>query len=152
MISLESITKLYPTGHAAIEDLSLVIEAGESFGLEVLEDDRHFFPPYDAVPVVRGDTLSRRPVLRALKRDYGDWIVFNGAIDSHHVLIEGTPELVRRQTREVLEIMMPGGGLASASSSTSIQSTYSNLTAARFVTYKTRLTTLRRATCVRRSS
>jgi osmoprotectant transport system substrate-binding protein len=38
--------------------------------LVVLEDDRHYFPPYDAVPIVRRDTLERHPevgkALRAL--------------------------------------------------------------------------------------
>jgi len=38
--------------------------------LVVLEDDRHYFPPYDAVPIVRRDTLERQPevgkALRAL--------------------------------------------------------------------------------------
>jgi osmoprotectant transport system substrate-binding protein len=29
--------------------------------LVVLEDDRHYFPPYDAVPIVRRDTLDRHP-------------------------------------------------------------------------------------------
>jgi osmoprotectant transport system permease protein len=33
--------------------------------LAVLEDDRGYFPPYDAVPVVRTDTLRRHPGLRA---------------------------------------------------------------------------------------
>jgi len=32
--------------------------------LAVLADDRHFFPPYEAVPVVRHETLQRHPVLR----------------------------------------------------------------------------------------
>ena len=45
-----------------------------------------------------------------LKADFGDKILFNGAIDSHHVLIKGTAETVRAETREVLEIMAPGGG------------------------------------------
>jgi glycine betaine/choline ABC-type transport system substrate-binding protein len=30
-----------------------------------LEDDRHYFPPYDAVPVVRRATLEEHPELRA---------------------------------------------------------------------------------------
>jgi len=38
--------------------------------LVVLEDDRHYFPPYDAVPIVRRETLQRHPevgkALRAL--------------------------------------------------------------------------------------
>ena len=54
--------------------------------------------------------------LRDLKATYGDRIVFNGAIDSHHVLIEGTPASVRESTREVLEIMMPGGGYVAGAS------------------------------------
>jgi len=29
--------------------------------LVVLEDDRHYFPPYDAVPIVRRETLQRHP-------------------------------------------------------------------------------------------
>ena len=34
--------------------------------------------------------------LATLKARYGEAILFNGAIDSHHVLITGTPESVRR--------------------------------------------------------
>jgi osmoprotectant transport system substrate-binding protein len=30
-----------------------------AMGLVVLEDDRHYFPPYEAVPIVRGQTLQR---------------------------------------------------------------------------------------------
>jgi osmoprotectant transport system substrate-binding protein len=33
--------------------------------LVVLEDDRHYFPPYDAVPIVRRETLHRYPEVRA---------------------------------------------------------------------------------------
>jgi osmoprotectant transport system substrate-binding protein len=33
--------------------------------LVVLEDDRHYFPPYDAVPVVRPDSLKRSPEIAA---------------------------------------------------------------------------------------
>ncbi len=46
----------------------------------------------------------------SLKSLYGSSVVFAGCIDSHHVLIEGTPELVRAETRRVLDVMMPGGG------------------------------------------
>jgi uroporphyrinogen decarboxylase len=62
--------------------------------------------------------------LRTLKTHFGDKILFNGAIDSHHVLIDGTPESVRRKTREVLEIMMPAGGyVAGASHDTILEET-----------------------------
>jgi osmoprotectant transport system substrate-binding protein len=32
--------------------------------LTMLEDDKHYFPPYEAVPVVRGDALARFPEMR----------------------------------------------------------------------------------------
>lgn len=34
--------------------------------LFALEDDRHYFPPYHAVPVIRTETLNRHPELREL--------------------------------------------------------------------------------------
>ena len=34
--------------------------------LVVLEDDKHYFPPYEAVPIVREDTLARHPEARAV--------------------------------------------------------------------------------------
>lgn len=54
--------------------------------------------------------------LAKLKTNYGGRILFNGAIDSHHVLIEGTPESVRQRTRDVLATMMPGGGYVAGAS------------------------------------
>jgi osmoprotectant transport system substrate-binding protein len=33
--------------------------------LVVLDDDKHYFPPYEAVPVVRDDALARHPEVRA---------------------------------------------------------------------------------------
>lgn len=32
--------------------------------LVILQDDKHYFPPYDAVPIVREDTLARYPEVR----------------------------------------------------------------------------------------
>lgn len=34
-----------------------------AFNLRVLEDDKHYFPPYYAAPLVRGETLARIPEL-----------------------------------------------------------------------------------------
>jgi uroporphyrinogen-III decarboxylase len=62
--------------------------------------------------------------LRTLKREFGDRILFNGCIDSQHVLINGTPDTVRRDVRRVLESMMPGGGyIAGASHDTILEET-----------------------------
>ena len=59
------------------------------------------------------------------KRDFGDKIVLNGAIDSHHVLINGAnTDFVRQKTRELLDIMAPGGGyIAGASHDTILEET-----------------------------
>jgi uroporphyrinogen-III decarboxylase len=58
--------------------------------------------------------------LRQLKSRYGRQIVFNGAIDSHHMLIDGTVEQVRQSTRQILQIMMPDGGYIAGASHDSI--------------------------------
>jgi len=53
-----------------------------------LADDRHYFPPYDAVPIVRRDTLTRFPQLRAALADLagrisaGDMRHLNAAVDA----------------------------------------------------------------------
>jgi len=36
----------------------------EKLGLFQLEDDRHYFPPYEAAPIIRSETLDRYPQLR----------------------------------------------------------------------------------------
>lgn len=36
----------------------------DALGLQVLEDDKHYFSPYDAIPVFRSETLTRHPQLR----------------------------------------------------------------------------------------
>ncbi len=58
--------------------------------------------------------------LAKLKKEFGDKILFNGCIDSHHVLINGAPEFVREETRRVVETMMPGGGFVAGASHDSI--------------------------------
>ncbi len=41
----------------------------DSLHLVALEDDRHYFPPYDAVPIVRRTALEKFPPLRAALAD-----------------------------------------------------------------------------------
>ena len=36
----------------------------DAYGLVMLEDDRHYFPPYDAVAVARSATLLAHPDVR----------------------------------------------------------------------------------------
>jgi uroporphyrinogen decarboxylase len=45
-----------------------------------------------------------------LKRRYGDQLCFCGAIDTQDLLPNGTPEEVRREVRDVMRTMGPGGG------------------------------------------
>jgi osmoprotectant transport system substrate-binding protein len=55
-----------------------------------LEDDRHYFPPYDAVPVARPETLTRNPEVRAALLDLAGKIndeemrKMNYAVDGEH--------------------------------------------------------------------
>jgi osmoprotectant transport system substrate-binding protein len=62
----------------------------DSLGLVVLEDDRHYFPPYDAVPVVRQSTLAQFPQLRGALGDLAGKISasdirrLNYAVDGLH--------------------------------------------------------------------
>ena len=53
--------------------------------------------------------------LATLKATYGRDRVLMGGIDTQ-LLIEGTPEQARIETRRVLEIMMPGGGYVASPS------------------------------------
>ncbi len=61
-------------------------------------------------PCCRGMDLAH------LKARFGWHILFNGAIDSQHVLLKGTPESVRQSTRDILRIMAPGGGYVAGAS------------------------------------
>jgi osmoprotectant transport system substrate-binding protein len=62
--------------YRALVDKKVDIVAGNStdgliaaLHLVPLADDRHYFPPYDAVPIVREDTLAKFPQLRAALAD-----------------------------------------------------------------------------------
>ena len=62
----------------------------EALDLTVLEDDRNYFPPYEAVPIVRQQTLARHPVVRQALAELGDAISedqmrrLNYALDGQH--------------------------------------------------------------------
>ncbi len=57
--------------YRALKEKQIDLAAGNStdgliaaLDLAVLEDDRGYFPPYEAVPIVRADTLERHPAVR----------------------------------------------------------------------------------------
>ena len=74
----------------------------QAFGLTALEDDKHYFPPYQAVPLVRKDSLERWPqiqtALNALegKITANDMRAMNEAIDGEHL---DPAEVVREYRR-----------------------------------------------------
>jgi len=103
--------------------LRRLIDLGHRYGLKVMLHCCGGFAPLlpgmieaglDGVHAVQPSCAGMD--LAALKREYGGRILFNGCIDSHHVLIEGTPQLVRRRTREVIDIMKAGGGFVAGAS------------------------------------
>jgi osmoprotectant transport system substrate-binding protein len=61
-----------------------------ALGFVVLQDDKHYFPPYEAVPLVRGDSLRRHPEIRvAMERLAGrvsaeEVQTMNDAVDGQH--------------------------------------------------------------------
>jgi osmoprotectant transport system substrate-binding protein len=74
--------------------------------LVVLEDDRHYFPPYEAVPIVREGTLTLHPELSGVLSELGgkisddDMRELNYAVDGEH-----------RDVREVVHAFMQKKGL-----------------------------------------
>ncbi|PYT81330.1 MAG: ABC transporter substrate-binding protein [Acidobacteria bacterium] len=83
--------------YRALVDHQVDVVAGNStdglidaLGLVALEDNLHYFPPYDAVPIVRESTLERFPQLRAALDDLAgklsasDIRKLNYAVDAQH--------------------------------------------------------------------
>ncbi|MBL8131561.1 MAG: hypothetical protein JNL42_06860 [Anaerolineae bacterium] len=97
--------------------LKRLIDLGHDYGLRVMMHCCGGFAPLIPAMIEGGlDGLQAlQPSARGmeparLKAEFGDRITFNGCIDTQYVLIEGTPELAAKTTREVLDIMKPGGG------------------------------------------
>ncbi len=96
--------------------LKRLIDLGHDYDLKVLLHCCGGFAPLIPAMIEVGlDGLQAlQPTCRGmeptkLKTEFGDDIVMMGAIDTQ-LLIEGTPEQARTETRRVLEIMKPGGG------------------------------------------
>ncbi len=107
----------------ALPSLTRLIALGHRHGLKVMLHCCGGYRPLipsmiraglDGVHALQPFCAGMEPA--GLKRDFGASLLLNGAIDSHHVLIEGTPARVRDQTRRVLDIMAPGGGYVAGAS------------------------------------
>ena len=107
MRGLEAAYALHFRGQPRVMDLGLLyramgsmqvdIVAGNStdgpiraLGLVALADDRHFFPPYEAVPLIREDALAQHPAIRAATAKLAGKIsaeemqAMNDAVDGGH--------------------------------------------------------------------
>jgi osmoprotectant transport system substrate-binding protein len=77
-----------------------------ALGFVVLTDDKHYFPPYDAVPLIRQDSLARHPGIQvAMDRLAGkvsadEMRGMNYAVDGEH-----------RDVTEVVREFRKGKGL-----------------------------------------
>jgi osmoprotectant transport system substrate-binding protein len=93
----------------ALKDRQIDLAAGNTtdglipaLDLFVLQDDRHYFPPYEAVPVIRAQTVQRHPeVAQALAELAGkisdeEMQRMNYAVDGQH---RDTSEVVREFLR-----------------------------------------------------
>jgi osmoprotectant transport system substrate-binding protein len=92
--------------YRALQDHKVDIVAGnstdgviDSLHLAILEDDRHYFPPYDAVPIIRRATLEKFPQLRGALAELGGKI---SGQDMRHLnyLVDGEQRDVATVVRE----------------------------------------------------
>jgi len=97
--------------------LKRLIDLGHDYALKVMMHCCGGFAPLippmievglDGLQALQPSARGMAPA--ELKAAFGGKMVFNGCIDTQFVLIEGHPDLVRAQTRQVLDTMMPGGG------------------------------------------
>jgi len=74
-----------------------------TFILDLIEDGVEVLDPIQ--------TSAAGMDVNVLKRDFGDDLVFHGAIDTQQVLPSGTPEQVKAEVVRILNALGPGGGL-----------------------------------------
>ena len=78
----------------------------DALNLSMLEDDRRFFPPYEAVPVVRRETLSRHPeIAKALAELSGS--INETEIRKLNYAIDGEHRNLKEIVREFLDAEFP---------------------------------------------
>jgi osmoprotectant transport system substrate-binding protein len=76
------------------------------YGLVQLADDRRYFPPYDAVPVVRQAVLERHPAVREAMQRLGG-ILTVSAMRELNFLVDGE----HREPRAVVKAYLDARGL-----------------------------------------
>jgi glycine betaine/choline ABC-type transport system substrate-binding protein len=97
----------------ALKDHQIDLAAGNAtdglipaLDLFVLEDDRHYFPPYEAVPVVRQQTLQQHPeIAQALAELTGK--ISDEEMQGMNYAVDGQ----RRDAKQVVHEFLKGKGL-----------------------------------------
>lgn len=106
-----------------LPSLKRLIDLGHQYNLKVMLHCCGGFEPLipsmiaaglDGLHALQPNCVGMKP--EDLKNKYGKDIVLNGAIDSHNILINGTPELVREETSRILDIMSKGSGYIAGAS------------------------------------
>jgi osmoprotectant transport system substrate-binding protein len=69
--------------------------------LFVLDDDKHYFPPYDAVPVIRGEVLARHPEVGVALNAFAGTIS-DAEMQQLNYAVDGQRQDVRNVAREFL--------------------------------------------------
>ncbi len=94
--------------YRALADKQVDLIAGNStdgliarYGLVQLEDDRHYFPPYDAVPVVRQSVLDKHPELASVLQRLGGILSVNEMRKLNYA-VDGEHKQARDVAREFL--------------------------------------------------
>ncbi len=80
----------------------------EALGLVVLEDDRKYFPPYDAVPVVRPELLQRFPAAKPAFERLGGKISAEGMRKMNYA-VDGKRADVNKVAQQFLQDMALSG-------------------------------------------
>lgn len=104
----------------ALKDRQIDIAAGNAtdglipaLDLFILEDDRHYFPPYEAVPVIRRDTLNRHPEVMQVLASFAEKIS-NEEMQQLNYAIDGQ----RRDVKEVAHAFLQKKGLLGSPATT----------------------------------
>jgi uroporphyrinogen decarboxylase len=107
----------------ALPSLSRLIDLGHRYGLKVMLHCCGGFRPLlpsminaglDGVHALQPYCAGMEP--SSLKKDFGEAILLNGAIDSQRALILGTPQVAEEETRRILDLLAPGGGYVAGAS------------------------------------
>jgi osmoprotectant transport system permease protein len=71
----------------------------KKFSLKVLEDDKQYFPPYYAMPIIRADALEKYPEIAPLMEELGEYLTDEVMVELNYQVdeLQRTPKEVARE-------------------------------------------------------